>query len=242
MPTTTPGNFAHAAAAQPAAPSHLQQRLAEAACYAVLRRVAPVLRHDVAGFMQPVGMLMMVLQKRVHMPEPDMEAIIKNVTSLSALAKEATTGCMAAMGWMASREDTGVGLRQGVDDAIKMLAVELSGRTLKIANGIPDAAAEVPQSFLRSLLMGALLAFCDEPAVSGILQVGLEDAYENGSATRRLMLRVLPGGDSALHTPADHVHKFRSIEWQDVEAMAASAGLAMERGENWLALDLPKAG
>ena len=42
-------------------------RLAEAACYAVLRRIAPVLRHDVAGFLQPVGMLMTVLQRRVQM-------------------------------------------------------------------------------------------------------------------------------------------------------------------------------
>ena len=80
-------------------------RLAEAACYAVLRRIAPVLRHDVAGFLQPVGMLMTVLQRRVQMPEPDLQAIAKNVASASVLTKEATANCMNAMGWMAMREE-----------------------------------------------------------------------------------------------------------------------------------------
>ncbi|MBC7649266.1 MAG: hypothetical protein H7197_09170, partial [Vitreoscilla sp.] len=70
-------------------PEALNDRLAEAACYAVLRRLMPVLRHDVAGALQPVRMLLMVLERRMQAAEPDLEAIAKNVTSLSTLTKQA---------------------------------------------------------------------------------------------------------------------------------------------------------
>jgi hypothetical protein len=240
MPTITTGNPAHAAGAFAVTSDRLQDRLAEAASYAVLRRIAPVLRHDVAGFMQPVGMLMMVLQRRVQMPEPDLQAIAKNVASVSALTKEATTGCMNAMGWMASREDTGVSLLHSVDEAAKLLAMELSASGLEITNAISDDAVTIPQSFFRGVLMAALLAFCDQRTAGSILRLSLEPGAESGSGDLRLMLRMLPGDAAAAAASPAMDRKSRSIDWHDVEAMARSFGATMSRGEGWLSLDLPK--
>lgn len=253
MSTLTTGDSAPAADAPSVTSNHLQERLAEAACYAVLRRVAPALRHDVAGFMQPVGMLMMVLQRRVQVPEPDMLAIAKNVASVSALTKEATTGCMNAMGWIALRDDASVGLHAGVDEAIKLLSVEVSGRGMQMVNDLPDGAPHIPEHYLRSLLMGALLAFCDQATGAGTLHIGLEsgsgkgkgnghgNVNGNGSAAIRLMLRSLPGGVVDMPPPADSAHKYRSLDWPDVEAMAGVFGVAMTRGKDWVILDLPNA-
>ena len=242
MSTLTTGELAQEADAPLAASDRLQQRLAEAANYAVLRRVAPVLRHDVAGFMQPVGMLMVVLQRRVQMPEPDLQAIAKNVASVSSLTKEATAACMNAMGWMASRDDTGLSLRSSVDAAAKLLAMELSSGGLEISNAVSDNAATVPESFFRSVLMGALLAFCDQRTAGSTLQVSVEAGPANDPAVSRLMLRMLPGGVATLSAPADPVRKSRNIDWQDVEAMAGSFGVSLSRGEGWLGLDLPQPG
>ena len=241
MPTITNTDSSHAAGTPSVTSDNLQERLAEAARYAVLLRIAPVLRHDVAGFMQPVGMLMLVLQRRVQMPEPDMQAIVQNVMAVSALAKEATTGCMNAMAWMASTGEALVGMRCSVDQAIKLLAMELSGSALQIVNNLPDDTTEIPQSFLRSVLMGALLAFCDQRTTGGKLQLSFEAEPGHGSVTPRLMLRMSPDGAALPPAPADAVHKTRSIDWQDVAAMAGSLGLSMSRGEGWLALDLPTA-
>ena len=245
MSTNTTGEPAHAACVS-AGTSDLQERLAEAASYAVLRRIAPVLRHDVAGFMQPVGMLMMVLQRRIQMPEPDLQAITKNVASVSALTKEATVGCMNAMGWMASRDDSGVSLRHSVDEAAKLLSIELSASGLEITNAVSDDALTVPQSFFRGVLMGALLAFCDQRTPGSILRVSVEAGAESGSGDDvRLMLHMLPGDAAAsaasAASPATD-RKPRSIDWHDVEAMARSFGARMSRGEGWLGLDLPRVG
>jgi hypothetical protein len=249
MSVITTGDSAHTAGTSFRIPDRLQERLAEAACFAVLRRIAPVLRHDVAGLMQPVGMLMMVLQRRVQMPEPDLQAIAKNVTSVSALAKEATAGCMNAMGWMASREDAAVSLRSSVNEAAILLSVELSTQGLEISNIIPDDSAIVPQSFFRSVLVGALLAFCDQRMVGGTLQISLDAEAGNNTTANRLMLRMLPRDASAVPgvpeipelTVSPAIDRpSRSIDWADVEAMAGSFGVAVARGEGYLAVGLPK--
>lgn len=222
------------------APEFLQQRLAEAAHYAVLCRIAPLLRHDVAGLMQPVGMLLMVLQRRIQMTTPDVEAISKNLASVSALTKEATTGCMNAMEWLVSGEDLPVSLRSGVNKAAKLLETEFAAAALEIINGISDEQVTVPQSFLRSVLMGALLAFCDQGTVGNTLQITLESGTGN-SDTRGLLLRMLPGDISTSPASTEINRQSRAIDWPDVEALAGPFNVTMARGEDWLMLSLPEA-
>ena len=220
-------------------PEGLNDRLAEAACYAVLRRLIPVLRHDVAGAMQPVRMLLMVLERRVQIPEPDLQAITKNVLSASALTKQATADCINALGWIASSEDTNVSLRSSVDEAVKLLAMELSAHGLELVNGITDDSASAPQSFLRSVFMGALLAFCDQRTLGATLQVTFE-AATHSHQSGWLQLRMLVDDTQKSPASLDIVRKYRMIGWEDVQAMARSFSVKLERGDGWLTLELPK--
>lgn len=222
------------------APEVLPQRLAEAARYAILLRVAPALRHDVAGLMQPVGMLTKILQRRVQMTEPDLQEITKNLATVGGLVKEATAGCMSAIGWMISGEDTPFNLRSGVNEAVKLLQRELFLADMAVLNDIFDEQASVPQSFVRSAVMGALLAFCDQRTTGHTLQLTLEPTSGSSDASGALLLRMLPG--EALNEPVSKASqdKFRKIDWDDVEAMAGSFNVTMARGEGWLRLGLPK--
>lgn len=222
-------------------PDGLNDRLAEAASYAVLRRLMPVLRHDVAGAMQPVRMLLMVLERRLQAPEPDLEAITKNVTSVSALTKQASADCISALEWIGSSQDATVSLRSSVDEATKLLAMELSANGLELVNDVTDDSATAPQSFLRSVLMAALLAFCDQRTAGSTLQVTYAAAAADSHQSGRLELRMLP--DNSQESPAslDFVRKYRLIDWPDVQAMAQSFSVKLARGDGWLTLDLPVA-
>ena len=220
----------------------LKLRLAEAASYAVLRRVAPVLQHNVAGFMQPVSMLTTILQRRVQMAQPDMQLIAQNLASISAQAKEATSHCMSSVGWMVPSSDTPVSLRSGVNEAGQLLELEFSETALQLINDISDGNAVVSQSFLRSLVMGTLLAFCDQRSAGYTLQVTLEAGTGQGGATDRLLLRMLPGDPFKSPASTDTDRKPRPIDWPDVKAMADAFNVTMERGEGWLMLGLPKPG
>ena len=218
----------------------LNDRLAEAARYAVLNRLIPVLHHDVAGSMQPVRMLLMVLERRVQSTNPDLEAIAKTVMSISTLTKQATDDCMSALGWIASSKDVQVSLRSSVDEAIKLLAMESSVNALALVNGIADDSSTAPQSFLRSVFIGALLAFCDQHGAGGTLQVTFEASTADSLQPGRLQLRVLPDDTGESPASLDVVRKYRMIGWPDVQAMAKSCGVEMARGDGWLTLDLPK--
>lgn len=233
MSITTAGNPSTAAGASGA--DHFQERLAEAASYAVMRRIAPVLRHEVAGFMQPIGMLMMVLQRRLQLPEPDLQAIAKNVTSVSALTKEATTGCMNAMGWMATREDSPVGLHEGVDEVTRLLALELSAHGLTAVNEIAADTAPAPRSFFRGVFACALLAWCDQTTGAGVLHISTSS--ESGQTELELRLEpdinAAPQESVVLHT--------RPIDWDDVQAMSQASGARLSRGDGWLILQPARA-
>ena len=236
----SPENSSLSGDAAPTSLDSVNDRLAEAARYAVLGRVLPGLRHDVASSMQPVRMLLMVLERRVQNPAPDLAAIIKNVMSLSALTKQAAADCMAVLGWTDSSENFRVSLRVGVDQAARLLALELSENALALVNGVADDSATAPESFFRSVFIGALLAFCDQHAAGGALEVRFEDAAADSDFGGRLQLQLLPS--DAVKSPAspDGVRKPRMIGWADVQAMAMSCGVKMAQGDGWLTLDLPR--
>jgi hypothetical protein len=214
------------------------QRLAEAAAYAVLRRMAPVLRHDVVGLMQPVGIVMTLLQKRIQTPEPDLQAIAKNLASASAMTKEASIGCANAIGWITSNEDPLVNLRTCMDEAAQLMSMELSAAGLKIDNGISDDTTVIPQSFFRSVLIGALLAFCDHQTASGSLQVTLEAGPKNTDKPQHLWLRILPNNTDQAAISIDSIRKYRNIDWTDVQALAGLFNVTTSQSDGWLTLDL----
>lgn len=218
----------------------LVPRLAEAAYYAVLNRLLPALRHEVAGAMQAPRMLLMVVQKRLQAAEPDQQVLADNVATISTLTQQASVSCMAALAWIAPGENTPVGLRSSVDKAAALLAMELFNNSLTLVNGIEDDAVTAPQTFFRSIFTGALLAFCDQHGEGGSLQVTFKPAAATSNLTGQLHLHLLPGAGGKSPALQHAALKSRLIVWSDVQAMAQAAGVHMEQGDSWLSLELPK--
>ncbi len=202
----------------------------EAAAYAILCRVGPVLRHEVAGLMQPVRMLVTVLERRANKPEIDRLATAENINTISILTKQASAGCMNAFEWFATPNDASMNLRDGVDELKKLLSLEFSVNALTIENIVPYETAAVPKSFVRLVLIGALLAFSDSQRVPSILRIAIEASV--------LSLSLTPDkGDE--RNPSHFDRHQRRIDWLDAEALATSFGLTTERGEGRFRIELP---
>lgn len=207
-------------------------RMAESARYAVLGRLAPMLRHDVAGALQPLGMMTALLQKRLQAGAPDMVALAKNGESIHVLGKEAAATCLAVMGWLAPKGDESVSVQAGAQELLTLMETELFLHGLVGVNDIPAGEARFARLFFRGAFAAALLALCDHRAGAGSVHVGLLELR----GAPGLCLRFAP---DALTPPAQPVQRQRRIGWDDVQALAAAAGVAFAQGENWVALQLP---
>lgn len=209
-----------------------QERLAEAARYAVLGRLSPMLRHDMAGALQPLRMISAMLQRRLEAAVLDRVAIAKNVSAIDVLSKEAAAHCMGAMNWLVPINEDSVSVQAGVQELLTLTATELFLHGLVGVNAVPDAEARFPRTFFRSIFAAALLALCDSS--DGAASVHVELLNLNGDVD--LHLRV---ARDALAPAAQPVQRQRRLDWDDVRVLAAAAGLAFAQGEEGVSLRLP---
>ena len=197
-------------------PSPTVERLAEAARYALLRRLAPAIRHDMAGALQPISMVAVLLEKRLQKPTPDLVTIGKNAHDISVLAREASVACMHLMSWLAPRQDVPMVIHEGVKEAIALVATELSFQGVNLVDDTASVAAMLPVSVLRGLFIASLLALTD--TYPGPAAVVLGASVEARHTVLTLTLTAAAGGGSneSMSAPAG----YRALHWDDVRALA----------------------
>lgn len=204
----------------------------EAARYAVLRRMGSAIRHQIAGALQPVSMLASMLERRTQAVSPNIEALRRNCSEMSALSRSAGNECVALMGWLSPHEGESVTLGQGVDDCLHLLSTELSFRGFAIADSTQAVQAQVGRQSLRTLLPAALMALTDAAARPAPVQITA--AVEADAVVVRLALQAAQGDEPS--TPAK---AYRRLEWTDVQALARAEGVRLELDGTSVALYLP---
>jgi hypothetical protein len=197
----------------PLTPDLLNERLVEAARYALMRRLAPAIRHDMAGVLQPISMMAAMLEKRIQKPAPDMATLGSNSAAISAMSREAANSCMNLMTWLAPKENKPLPLDAAVADSIALLNTEMSFRGFTLVNETAGLEAELPRSVIRSVFMAALVALTD--AAKGPAKVVLSASADD--ARIQLTISLVPtDSEPAMNAP----HAYRRLEWDDVVALA----------------------
>ena len=224
-----------------APPNAQPARLAESARYALLRRLAPAIRHDMAGALQPISMVAAMLEKRLQKPDPDLLALGKNVNAINALARDASLACMQLMTWLSPRLDEPTPVATGVAEAIALVATDLSFKGFVMLNqcATPDVGIAVRVGVLRGLFMAALLALTDShPGPAHVLLNAQRDA-----GTVVLSIAVEPREDDQIEVLGGMPPPFRNLDWDDVRALAAAEAavlvLTAHRVELRLAAEQP---
>lgn len=189
------------------------QRLAEAAGYALLRRLAPMLSHNMAGLLQPLSMVATVLEKRLQNPNPDFATLISKSSHLKSLTREASNACMSLMTWLAPNPNERVGLAAGITDASELVMTELSFKGFSIVNKVGDLHAELPYSLIRMVYIAALLALTD--ATTAPADVILEAELVDSGVILTISLQP-----AQRERVLGRLASYRNIEWYDVQALA----------------------
>ena len=210
---------------QPAVCASPDDLAVEAARYALLRRIAPALRHHMAGTLQPIGMISAILERRLQAPTPDMAVLRDNCKSISALSRTAAGASLNLISWVAPRENDIVLLEAGVEECVGMLSTDLAFRGFNLANRVTAADVNVSQAALRTVFTASLIALTDAALTPASVLVTSELTGD----VARVCISVTPDeGASAAQDPRG----YRNLGWDDVDALASAEQVGISHAAN----------
>jgi hypothetical protein len=214
-----------------AAPLH--DSAAEAARYALLRRLAPSIRHHLVVNLQPIGMIYEVMDRRLRAPQPDLVHVHESAQKINGFARAALNSCIDVVSWLAPDDTAVASVADGTRECASLLSSSLSFRGYALRNEVGDVPGEVRRAAIRNLLTATLIFATDELAPPAELFLSAEATKEGA----RLTLTVKPtqGDQGFANEPG-----YRQLAWSDVQSLAQSEGAEVTReSERCLAVLLP---
>jgi hypothetical protein len=220
-----PDTAASPRASAPASPA------AEAARYALLRRLAPSMRHHLVVNLQPIGMICEVMERRLRAPAPDLPHVQDSAGKINGFAKAALAACIDVVGWLAPDESPTT-LEAALRESSSLLATSLGFRGYALRCDASGAAGSVRRASIRSLLPAALIHCTDEhPAPAELL---VRCAGDEDAALVQVSVHPTQGGQAMAAEPG-----YRKITWADVQALADAEGVQLQRDSACVSLRFP---
>jgi hypothetical protein len=208
------------AAQEPAVPTSVAG--AEAARYALLRRLAPSMRHHLVVNLQPIGMIYEVMDRRLRAPEPDLASVHDSAHKINGFARAALNSCLDVVTWLAPDQSATTPVAAGVRECVGLLATSLGFRGYAVRNEVTEVPGEVCRASLRNVLTSALIHATDQtpPPADLVLKASAE------SAGLRLSLVLRPSeGNQGFANEAG----YRKLDWADVQALAQAESVQVQR-------------
>jgi hypothetical protein len=218
--------------------SYLKERLAEAARYALMRRLLPAIRHNLAGTLQPIGMMSAMLERRIKGAAPNMDQLAKNTQALTTLSREAAATSLNLMTWLAPKDNELVAVNSAVEESLGLMATELSFRGFSLDNQATQSVARLPKGMLRSVFTASLIALTDAFESPAVVVVGVET--EAGDP--RLCITTAPAASNELFTGVNQMTTYRALQWTDVQALADAEGVHIEYAASFVKMKYSSAG
>ncbi len=208
-----------------------QERLVEAARYALLRRLAFAMRHHMVVHLQPIGMITEVMERRLQAPTPDLAQVHESMTKINGFSRAAVQSCLDVVSWLAPEPDALVPLDAGVAECLALLRSSFNFRGFTIRDKVGDVTLPVARAGLRNVLPACLLAITDR-----------------ATSPADLVLSVAPGTQEMVLTIALRVNQgaagfagdapYRLLEWHEVEALAQADSIGLARSGDEVRLTL----
>lgn len=207
---------------------------AEAARYAVLRRLGPALKHDMVVNLQAVAMMTEVLGAKLERGVPSQSELQNSMARIHRLAREAVANCLRVVGWLEPAEDESIGVREGVDECLALVRSNFNFRGFVLRTELPANDFDVSRVLLRHLLLASLLHLTDEAPAGGEVSVHAEIA----GGMVRLALQLQPGRGDTEAMPFEP--PYRQVLWSDVQALADADGAQLRREDDRILIRLPR--
>jgi hypothetical protein len=220
----------------PAAPDpNLPSAAAEAARYALLRRLAPSMRHHLVVNLQPIGMIYEVMDRRLRAPTPDLAHVQDSAGKINGFARAALQSCVDVVSWLAPDVVATCTVREAVRESMGLLATSLSFRGYALRDETADLPGLLHRSGIRNLLTATLIHCTDDHTAPADL--ALSAVAEDADAVVSVTVRPTHG-EAGLQSEAN----YRKLTWADLQALAEADGTRVSREGERVVLRFPWAG
>jgi len=218
----------------PSQPSNFSHTLVEGARYALLRRLAPSLRHEAVAPLQPIAMAASLLDRRLRAPAPDFAQVQETAAQLAGYSRAAVDSCLDLIEWLTPAQGRTVSLQATVRDTLALLHGSFLFRGLTLRNELHDDSDRVGADRLRYVLPACLLWLTDTAGAPAEVTLCAQDAGER----LRLVLDLQPtAGEPGMQDPP----AYRPLRDEEIQALAHADGVALERHGDRLWLTLMRA-
>lgn len=208
---------------------------AEAARYAVLRRLGPALRHDLVVNLQAVAMMAEVLGARLEKGPPRPPDLQQQVGRIHRMVREAVGNSLKVAAWLTPpADDEGIGLREGVEECLALVRSNFGFRGFTLGAQVTDTSMEVSHARLRLLLLAGLICLSDESDEPAELAVRAD--VESGAARLILERRPLPGQAGQAAEDAG----YRRLGPGDLRALAVQAAVDLQQQAGRIVMHLAR--
>lgn len=199
--------------------------LVESARYALLRRLAFSIRHQMVAHLQPIGMVTELLERRLRVPTPDMAQVHDSVAKIHGLSKAAAQDSLDVITWMAPEPGATAPLDTVVKDTVSLLRGNFSFRGFSLKSEGPELSQPVGRAAARMLLPAALLALTDPR--EGPAEVII--SARPGEDVVVVELEVRRGeGEGGFENQLS----YRAIQWNEVQALAGAEDVEVSHTED----------
>ena len=207
----------------------LTNRSAEAACYVLLRRLAPALKHDMVGAFQPISLMAALLQKRLQAPLPDMLLLKENSISLKTLSRESAACCLDVMSWLQPLGNERVDLAKGIQESLQFVIAELTERGFQIVNDTCSIERDVAKSVLRNVFLASVMALTDRALSTANVLLTVHEVKD--ALVLKISLTEQRG-----EKPHESYQVYRAMEWSDVQSLAEAEGVGLQHTDDSVAI------
>ena len=192
----------------------------EAAQFALLRRLAPSLRHRLIGGLHPISLLAELAGRRLAADPPDLASARDAISKIQSQGRLAATSSIATIAWITGEEPPSIGVKEGIEACVALLRTDSEMRGTEIATQIGEIEAAVATRGLRVVLTAALVAAVD--AMPRAARIELQGAIEDDALTIRVeTVRLQEAGAPVF--AADE----RPLTWEDVQSLAQLEGVEL---------------
>jgi signal transduction histidine kinase len=196
--------------------------LAEAAQFALLRRLAPSLRHRLIGGLHPINLLAELAARRLAGEPPDPASARDAVARIQAQGRLATATSVATLAWITGEESPSVSLKEGIEESVALLRTDSEMRGTELSSRIGDLDVTVSRRALRTVFTALLVSAVD--AVPRPARIEFHASKEDGGSGGGVLVHVETVSLQEGGSPA-FAGDGRPLTWDDVQVLARLEGV-----------------